>query len=195
MLAGEVTKARNGLRSREGGGIRQESRERCLGDAHPQPTQFLDVLVKPPKAKSVDRQAYSPEIINQLRDGQPTLRDQIGAQLLGRLGFRRNELRLIQLADFDVTRGTVRIHGKGGKIAIIPLGFKVLKRDLEVYLVGRGADEYLIYPKRDVTRPMGPSGIHYWFKRCLERAGLPATIKLHEMRHSAGDNLWRESGT
>ena len=41
---------------------------------------------------------------------------------------------------------------------------------------------------------MGPSGIHYWFKRCLERAGLPATIKLHEMRHSAGDNLWRESG-
>ena len=41
---------------------------------------------------------------------------------------------------------------------------------------------------------MGPSRTHYWFKRCLERAGLPATIKLHEMRHSAGDNLWRESG-
>ena len=65
----------------------------------------------------------------------PTLRDQIGAQLLGRLAFRRNELRLIQIGDFDLTRATVRIHGKGGKIAIIPLGFKALKRDLEVYLV------------------------------------------------------------
>jgi integrase len=53
---------------------------------------------------------------------------------------------------------------------------------------------YLVYPKRDVLRPMGLSGIHYWFKRCLARAGLPATIRLHEMRHSAGDNLWRESG-
>jgi hypothetical protein len=41
--------------------------------------------------------------------------------------------------------------------SIIPLAFKVLKRDLEVYLVGRGADEYLIYPKRDVTRPSAAS--------------------------------------
>ena len=63
-----------------------------------------------------------------------------------------------------------------------------------MYLVGRGGDEYLIYPKRDVLRPMSPAGIHYWFKRCLDRAGLPATIMLHELRHSAGDNLWRESG-
>jgi integrase/recombinase XerD len=26
------------------------------------------------------------------------------------------------------------------------------------------------------------------------RAGLPTTVKLHELRHSAADNLWRESG-
>ena len=33
-----------------------------------------------------------------------------------------------------------------------------------------------------------------WFKDCLQRAGLPNTIKMHELRHSAADNLWRESG-
>ncbi len=150
--------------------------------------------VKPPRGKSVERQAYAPDVIDQLRDAQPSLRDQIGVQLLGRLGLRRNELRLVTIGDFELGRGTVRVHGKGGKIAVMPLGFRALKRDLELYLVGRSESEYLVYPKRDVARPMSPAGIHYWFKRCLERAGLPATMKLHEMRHSAADNLWRESG-
>jgi site-specific recombinase XerD len=37
-------------------------------------------------------------------------------------------------------------------------------------------------------------GIHLWFKRALKTAGLPETIKMHELRHSAADNLWRETG-
>ena len=41
---------------------------------------------------------------------------------------------------------------------------------------------------------MDPASVHRWFKQCLERAGLPSTIKLHELRHSAADNLWRETG-
>jgi hypothetical protein len=53
-------------------------------------------------------------------------------------------------------RGTVRVHGKGGKIAVLPLDFKRLKRDLEVYLVGRGANEYLLYPKRRHDAPDEP---------------------------------------
>ena len=36
--------------------------------------------------------------------------------------------------------------------------------------------------------------MHRWLKTCLERAGLPASIKTHELRHSAADNLWRETG-
>ena len=40
---------------------------------------------------------------------------------------------------------------------------------------------------------MNPASVHRWFKRCLERAGLPGTIKIHELRQSAGDALWRDS--
>jgi integrase len=76
----------------------------------------------------------------------------------------------------------------------MPLGFRTLKRDLEVYLVGRASDEYLLAPRSHPTRAMNPASVHRWFKRCLERAGLPTGVKLHEMRHSAGDNLWRKSG-
>jgi site-specific recombinase XerD len=41
---------------------------------------------------------------------------------------------------------------------------------------------------------MDPSSLHRWFKRCLERAGLPDTIEMHELRHSAADHLWRSTG-
>jgi integrase/recombinase XerD len=125
---------------------------------------------------------------------QPTLRDQIAMQLAGRLGLRKNELRLLRLRDFDLVRGNVLIHGKGGKQGVQPLGFKQLKADLEVFLLGRDPDEYMLYPKNRRHDPMDPASVHRWFKTCLERAGLPATIKLHELRHSAGDNLWRQTG-
>jgi integrase/recombinase XerC len=38
---------------------------------------------------------------------------------------------------------------------------------------------------------MDPASLHRWFKRCLERAGLPATVKMHELRHTAADTLYR----
>jgi integrase len=144
--------------------------------------------------RSVERQAYTPDVIDELRAAQGDLRDQICIQLLGRLGLRRMELRLLRVGDFDLSQGTVRVHRKGGKVVVLPLGFAALKRDLEVYLVGRGADEYLLYPRTDTARPMNPASIHKWFKRCLRLAGRPSTMKLHEMRHSAADNLWRKSG-
>ncbi len=41
---------------------------------------------------------------------------------------------------------------------------------------------------------MDRASLHRWFKRCLQRAGLPESIKLHEMRHSAADNTYRATG-
>ena len=70
---------------------------------------------------------------------------------------------MLRVGDFDLGRGTVRVHGKGGKVVVLPLGFKTLKRDLEVYLVGRDAREYLLYPKDDLTRPMHRASVHDWF--------------------------------
>jgi integrase/recombinase XerC len=125
---------------------------------------------------------------------QSTLRDQIALALLGHLGLRRNELRLFTVGDFDLARGTVRVHGKGGKIVILPMGFPSLKRDVDVYLIGRAPAEYLLYPKSDTLRPMSAAAVHRWFKKCLARAGLSTTIKMHELRHSAGHNLYAATG-
>jgi integrase/recombinase XerD len=88
----------------------------------------------------------------------------------------------------------VLVQGKGGKVVVLPLGFESLKRDLQVHLLGLGADEYLLHPRHTRLKPMNPATVHRWFKTCLERAGLPSTIKIHELRHSAADDLWRKSG-
>ncbi len=152
------------------------------------------MVIKAPKVRNRERSAYQPDVIHDLVAAQPRLRDQIALQLFGRLALRKNELRLIKLSDFDLVRGTVLIHGKGSKQVVLPLGFAQLKTDLELYLVGRDVNEYLLYPKTRTLEPMDPSAVHRWFKTCLTRAGLPATVKIHELRHSAADNLWRASG-
>src|SRR5262249_40131573 len=120
--------------------------------------------------------------------------DQIALQLLGRLGLRKNELRLIQLKHFDLEAQTVFVHGKGGKEVVLPLGFEQLRKDVEVYLVGRDLEEYLIYPRTRRLDPMDPASVHRWFKGCLKRAGLSPTVQIHELRHSAADTLWRDTG-
>ncbi len=106
----------------------------------------------------------------------------------------RRKLRLVQVGDFDLIHGSVQVHAKGGHIHKVSLAFSTLTSDVEVYSVGREAREYLLHPKNDLLRPMSGFGVHSWFKRALKAAGLPETIKMHEMRHSAADNLWRETG-
>jgi integrase len=127
--------------------------------------------IKPPRQARVERQAYGPDLIEKLRAAQPTLRDQVAVQLCGLLGLRKNELRLLRVGDFDLGIGTFVVHGKGGKVAVMPIGFDGLERDLELHLIDRDPAEYLIYPRTDLSRPMDPASVHRWFKRALERAG------------------------
>lgn len=150
--------------------------------------------VKPPKKRQVERNAYPVDMLDRLATAQVLLRDRIAMRLLGQQGLRADELRRLRMRDFDVGEGTVRIHGKGDTLIISPLASSELVTDLETHVMGRHGDEYLIWAKNHARRPMSRAGQFYWFKDCLKRAELPTTIKMHELRHSAGDNLWRETG-
>jgi site-specific recombinase XerD len=59
---------------------------------------------------------------------------------------------------------------------------------------GFGSETSLIYPKNHRMRPMDHASLHRWFKRCLERAGLPHDIKLHELRYTAAQALYDATG-
>ena len=134
--------------------------------------------IKPPEEGRVDRQAYAPDVIEKLRRAQPTLRDQICVQLLGRLALRKNELRLLRVGDFDLGAGHVRRARQGRQ------GRRHADRVRRPQARPRGCTwsaatrtSTCCTREADATRPMDPASVHRWFKRCLERAGLPATIK------------------
>ena len=150
--------------------------------------------IKPPKKQNVERQAYAPDVIDALRRAQPALRDQIAVRLLGLLALRKNELRLLKVSDFDLAKGTFRVHGKGGKVAVMPIALEDLKSDLELHLIDRNEDEYLLYPRSDPTRPRDRPARTDGSSVVWNERELPTAIKTHELRHSAADNFWRSTG-
>lgn len=153
--------------------------------------------IKGPRARNVERLAYPRDSILSLISAQETLRDVCALWLLARLALRKDGLRRLHIRDIDLVRNLVFVrHGKGDKAAAVPIAYRQVRDDLYLHVVGEGRrpEEFLLYPKADREHPMQPSSVHRWFKRCLARAGLPATVKLHELRHTAGDEMWRETG-
>jgi site-specific recombinase XerD len=152
--------------------------------------------IKGPRIKTRERNPHDRATMFKLLGRQESLRDTVALKLLCKLALRKNELRLAQVRDFDLTRNLVLVHGKGGKEVLLPIVYEDLREDLYLHFQGEGRrpGEYLLYPKSKRHTPMQSSSVHRWFKRCLERAELPDSIEIHELRHFAGDELWRETG-
>lgn len=153
--------------------------------------------IKAPKVRAAqERVAYSQDTLYAIVRAQDSLRDQCAIQLMGRMGLRKNELRVLRVGEIDLIRNLLTVHGKGGVVSVLPLAFKSLRDDLYLHIQGDECkhDEYLLYPRNRRRSPMDPSSLHRWFKQCLQNAGLPETMKLHELRHTAADNLYRGSG-
>lgn len=152
--------------------------------------------IKPPRARDTLRVAHQPREIHQLLSGQDTLRDSCALALMCRLGLRKNDLRLLRVGDIDLTRDVVYLRNRKGDDDLAhPIEYEQLRNDLYLHLQAerRHAKEFLVYPKSHRFRPMDPSAFHRWFKRCLDRAGLP-DFPMHELRHTAGDEMWRVTG-
>jgi integrase len=126
-----------------------------------------------------------------------SLRDQAAVLLLSRLALRREDLRLLQLGDIDLAGDTIHLrHGKGGRDATLPIAFRDVRTVLYLHLQERPgeADEFLLYPKTSRTRPLSRAGIDQWFRRCVMRAGMVG-YTMHQLRHSAIDDLNRRTGS
>lgn len=152
--------------------------------------------IKPPRAGETLRIAHPATEIIQLISRQPSLREQCALGLCASLAFRKEDLRLLQIRDVDLTRELVWLrHRKGGEDLLLPIGYPQLRDSLYLHIQGdgRAPHEYLLYPRNHRHRPLDRSSLHRWFKRCLERADLP-DFPLHELRHTAGDEMWRATG-
>jgi integrase/recombinase XerC len=151
-------------------------------------------------------------------------RDRLALQCLLLLGLRQAELAGVQVRDFDVRRGWLRVRGKGQKERILPLRGSLLV-ELRLFLasdlphVGRRpqADDFLLYPVRTLAAGKGPEGqlrqamvakpkkrpspqaVHRWWYRQLQDAGLvgpgvTSGMNMHRARHTFATELRRVAG-
>lgn len=171
--------------------------------------------IRRPKLRDPDRQVYAASEPPLILDSAKRLRDRCAVGILIEFGIRKGELAGLRLRDYDADRQRIRVRGKGGKVRILPIVSKGLIADLDTHWRDRlekgSLDEYLLYPEKrgprhskdeadsapisllweDRKRPLSPAAMHNWWKARLRDAGVPATRKMHEMRHTALTDLLR----
>jgi site-specific recombinase XerD len=176
--------------------------------------------LKPPKKRGVRRETFSESerqlILAHGPEPERLHRDRCALVLELRYGLRKNALRLLQFRDFDHNRRHLTFETKGGKVQTLPIVEGAFWDDLGRHIIDWGAQphEYLLC-RRDVRpnrhkagekflteyrdQPMGVHGLHRWWYRCLERAGiaLPGQTsgkRMHMARHSAGQAVLDATG-
>src|SRR6266542_4348462 len=134
--------------------------------------------------------------ISAIAAAQETLRNQIFVLLMGRLGLRKMEAARLQVKDVDLAQDVIRLRAsKSGDSAELPIAFTDLRDALYLWLQEepRHPETYIFHPRGHPERPPEPSTVHRRFAACLERARV-SHFPMHELRHSAGDRLYKMTG-
>lgn len=157
-----------------------------------------------------ERHAHAPSKIEHIVRAQDERRDRIALQLLGRVALRRNELRVVQFRHIDTDTGQLTIYGKGRTVRPVALPADLLEQIMRERLDRQARpDEFLLYPTKlgrigrypetrmgviweDRLSPLSLSAVDKWWRRMLRNAGIER-FPMHELRHSAGTNFWRET--
>jgi integrase/recombinase XerD len=121
------------------------------------------------------------------------LRDRALLELFYASGLRVSELASLLLQQVDLQTGLIRVFGKGSKERVVPFG-RHASDALAVYLEsgrpklvkpGTGSPLFLNSRGHSLSR------VALWMivKKYARRAGLPATVKPHLLRHSFATHL------
>lgn len=133
--------------------------------------------VELPKMPSKLPQFLSLEEIDALLAAIKDPRDYAMVCTLYATGLRVSELISLRQEDLDLSRGFVKIRGKGNKERLIPLGEKAI-----------GALEQLAQRGEGVF-PMTRQGFWKLLKRYAKLAGIQKSISPHQLRHSFATHL------
>jgi integrase/recombinase XerD len=128
-------------------------------------------------------------------DGTPkAVRDQALLEFLYGTGARIGEAVGLDVDDLDLARGTVLLHGKGGKDRIVPVG-GYARAAVDGYLV-RGRPAFVAAGRGSLALFVNSRGGRLsrqsaWtiLRTAADRAGLRVTVGPHTLRHSFATHL------
>lgn len=122
-------------------------------------------------------------------------RDRAIMELLYSSGLRLTELTSLNLSEIDLADATVRVHGKGDKTRIVPVGRKA-REALKVWLQERATlvarDEKAVFVGRSGRR-LGQRAVQLRISYWARRQGLQVGAYPHLFRHSFATHLLESS--
>ena len=117
-------------------------------------------------------------------------RDQALLELLYATGIRVAECCGLDCADLDLSHGTVRVLGKGGKERAVPVG-EVALAAIDAYLAVRGARDGPLFANLQGGR-LTTRSAHRIVSRRASLAGTARRVTPHTMRHTFATHMLGE---
>lgn len=164
-------------------------------------TQIIDAVPKIPTWRMARLPRYlvkeDVERIIASCDGQNgvALRNRALLLLLARLGLRAHEVVGLRLSDIDWRAGRLRVLGKGGREARLPLPqdagdaiLRYLKKERPP-----APTDHLFLTSRAPVGPLGTASLGDVVDRAIARSGVQTSLRgTHVLRHSLATRLLRE---
>ena len=156
------------------------------------------VLMSPPRKHHTSKPGSSGRAASGASEETSTaeLRDAALAELLYGAGLRVGELVALDVRDVDLTRGEVRVQGKGGKERVVPLP-AAARGALAAWLAPRRRPGVLGEPlfvalrarRGEVPRRLDARDVRRRLARRAVAAGLADRVHPHRLRHSYATHL------
>ncbi len=159
-----------------------------------------DLLATPRRASHLPRVLKAPEVARLLESiplegvvGPLDLRDRALFELTYACGLRAEEIVSLNVGDVDHDAEQLRVEGKGSKTRFVPAG-EVALHAVRVYLerarpaLRSERDERALFLSRSGRR-LGTSDVRRRLRAWAARAGVPAGISPHALRHSFATHL------
>jgi site-specific recombinase XerD len=117
--------------------------------------------------------------------------------LMVRLGLRAVEIARMRLDDIDWRAGQMTIHGKGGRVDVLPLPADVGEALVDYLRFGRAVSacrSVFLAGRGDVTMAMTRHAVVLVAQTACQRLSIP-TVGGHALRHTAATNLLRQGAS
>jgi len=125
------------------------------------------------------------------------IRDKVIFELLYSTGCRLSELTGMNIADVQLTKKTILVHGKGDKdrfVFLTPSAQEILS--LYIPLKSRRqqpqnvkSDDRSALVVNNRGHRLTPQGVHYVFQRYTKKLGIPKNITPHTFRHTFATHI------